>query len=230
MLPRTYEWTNVNFNADVRTFNGRLLTLQADVTCCSFYDGSAVVTRVTLIFRPSTYFEITATHEANLIDLPTGKVDIHLATADAAINFTPDMQIALQAQYDNISENFGFSARYRWEYRPGNETLRRAGTERADLQSRLHRADDPGDDPGGTDVPVLNPIKCLASKRRAAESSEAGETGGRRLATRPRSCRYGQRSAPGPLPALPRQKPISSGWHGRQQRAAPATSWDAPTQ
>ena len=44
----------------VRTFNGRLLTLQADVTCCSFYDGSAVVTRVTLIFRPSTYFEITA--------------------------------------------------------------------------------------------------------------------------------------------------------------------------
>ena len=30
------------FNAAVRTFNGRLLTLDADVTCCSFYDGSAV--------------------------------------------------------------------------------------------------------------------------------------------------------------------------------------------
>ena len=37
------------------------------------------------------------------------------------VNFNPDMQLALQAQYDNISENFGFSARYRWEYRPGNE-------------------------------------------------------------------------------------------------------------
>ena len=77
--------------------------------------------KATLIVRPSIYFEITATYEVNLIDLPTGKVDIHLATADAAINFTPDMQLALQAQYDNISENFGFSARYRWEYRPGNE-------------------------------------------------------------------------------------------------------------
>ena len=32
-----------------------------------------------------------------------------------------DMQLALQAQYDNISENFGFSARYRWEYAPGDE-------------------------------------------------------------------------------------------------------------
>ena len=119
VLPGKYEWTN--FNLLVRTFNGRLLTLQADVTCCSFYDGSSVLTKSTLIFRPSTYFEITATHEANSIDLPTGNVDIHLATADAAINFTPEMQLSLQVQYDNISENFGFSARYRWEYRPGNE-------------------------------------------------------------------------------------------------------------
>ena len=31
------------------------------------------------------------------------------------------MQLALQAQYDTISENFAFSARYGWEYRPGNE-------------------------------------------------------------------------------------------------------------
>jgi len=121
ILPRAYEWTNVNFNADVRSLYGRLLTLQADVTCCRFYDGDAVVTKATLIVRPSIYFEIAATHETNLIDLPTGNVDIHLATADAAINFTPEMQLALQAQYDNISENFGFSARYRWEYRPGNE-------------------------------------------------------------------------------------------------------------
>ena len=40
VLPGKYEWTNVNLG--VRTFHGRLLTLQADVTCCSFYDGSAV--------------------------------------------------------------------------------------------------------------------------------------------------------------------------------------------
>ena len=126
LLPRTvpvlagsYEWTNVNLG--VRTFNGRLLTLQADVTCCSFYDGRSTLMRATLIFRPSTYFEINVSRETNLIDLPTGSVDIHLATADAAVNFTPDMQVALQAQYDNISENFGLSTRYRWEYRPGNE-------------------------------------------------------------------------------------------------------------
>ena len=119
VLAGTYEWTN--FNVGVRTFSGRLFTLQADVTCCRFYDGSSALTRVTLIFRPSTYFEITLGGETNAIDLPMGEVDIHLATVDAVVNFTPDMQVALQAQYDNISENFGFSTRYRWEYRPGNE-------------------------------------------------------------------------------------------------------------
>jgi hypothetical protein len=126
LLPRAvpvplgkYHWTNVNVG--LFTFNGRLLRVQADVTCCRFYDGDAVVTRVSLGFRPSTHFEASVGHQANVIDLPTGRVDIHLATADAVVNFTPVMQAALQAQYDNISENFALSARYRWEYRPGNE-------------------------------------------------------------------------------------------------------------
>jgi hypothetical protein len=117
--PGKYEWNN--FSVGVRSFQGRLFTLNGTVTCCSFYDGSSVAVRAEVIFRPSIYFEITTSYEPNFIDLPTGKVDIHLATADAVVNFTPDMQLALQAQYDNISENFGFSARYRWEYRPGNE-------------------------------------------------------------------------------------------------------------
>jgi hypothetical protein len=119
VLAKTYDWTNVNVG--LRTFNGRLLTLQADLTCCHFYDGDAVVTRVNVIFRPSTHFEMNAGHDVNAIHLPTGAVTIHLATTDAVVNFTPVMQIALQAQYDNISEDFGFSARYRWEYHPGNE-------------------------------------------------------------------------------------------------------------
>jgi hypothetical protein len=119
ILPGKYEWTN--FSVSTRTFSGRLFTLNGTFTCCSFYDGTAVSVRAEVIFRPSLYFEITTSYEPNFIELPTGEVDIHIASVDAVVNFTPDMQLALQAQYDNISENFGFSARYRWEYRPGNE-------------------------------------------------------------------------------------------------------------
>ena len=119
VLVGRYNWTNVNVG--VRSFNGRVLSLQADMTCCRFYNGDALVSRLNVIFRPSTHFEINVGHEANAIDLPTGAVDIHLGTADGVINFTPVMQIALQAQYDNISENLAISGRYRWEYHPGNE-------------------------------------------------------------------------------------------------------------
>jgi hypothetical protein len=119
VLVGEYNWTNVNVG--VRSFNGRVISVQADLTCCHFYDGDAVVTQLNLIFRPSTHFEINVGHQLNAIDLPTGAVDIHLGTADGVINFTPVMQIALQAQYDNISQNLAFSGRYRWEYHPGNE-------------------------------------------------------------------------------------------------------------
>jgi hypothetical protein len=57
----------------------------------------------------------------SFIDLPTGDVDIHVVEVASVVNFTPDMQLALQAQFDNISQDFGFLARYRWEYLPGSE-------------------------------------------------------------------------------------------------------------
>jgi hypothetical protein len=54
-------------------------------------------------------------------------VDIHLATADLIINFAPDMQLFTQVQFDNISEKFSLSMRYRWEYEPGNEIFASVG-------------------------------------------------------------------------------------------------------
>jgi hypothetical protein len=86
-------------------------------------DGSAIISKTDLsfIFRPSEYLEITPHCVASVIDLSTGHVAIHILSASGGINFTPDMQILLQAQFYNISRSFGFSAPYRWEYEPGNE-------------------------------------------------------------------------------------------------------------
>jgi hypothetical protein len=44
-----------------------------------------------------------------------------LATLAAIVNFTPDMQLYNEVQFDNISQNFALAMRYRWEYRPGDE-------------------------------------------------------------------------------------------------------------
>jgi len=117
--PARYEWTN--FDVHVRTFDGRPLRLDWEVTCCSFYGGRSVYSKMQFAYRPSAYFEFVPTWEATFIHQPTGSVDIHIFSLDTVVNFIPDMQLSVQAQFDNISRSFGFSARYAWEYEPGNE-------------------------------------------------------------------------------------------------------------
>jgi len=114
-----YDWTNID--ARLRTFDGRIVSVGADIVCCSFYNGSSVDAKIRLTFRPNEFFELIPNYQATFIQLPTGNVDIHLLAVDSVINFVPGMQLVLQAQFDNISRSFGFSARYRWEYEPGNE-------------------------------------------------------------------------------------------------------------
>ena len=84
------------------------------------------------------------------ISLPTGYVNIHLITSDIILNFTPDMQLFTQIQYDNISENFALSFRYRWEYEPGQELFVSVGQSARDSgRAHLRPTIDSSDHPSG---------------------------------------------------------------------------------
>ena len=54
-------------------------------------------------------------------------MNIHLVNADLRINFTPDMQVFGQVQFDNISENFAAAIRFFWEYEPGQQLFASIG-------------------------------------------------------------------------------------------------------
>lgn len=119
VLAGNYNWTNIR--GRIETSPARPWRISAEATCCSFYNGDGVETEVIFAFIPNQYFEFRPTYEGTFIRLPTGSVDIHVFSLESVINFTPDMQLALEAQFDNISRDFALSARYRWEYSPGNE-------------------------------------------------------------------------------------------------------------
>ena len=120
LVPRArYHWTN--FGAEIRSSDGRPYSAQIDVTCCNFYNGKYWRIDAQFDYRPNELFQFEPHYIYTFIDLPTGSVGIHLATADFIVNFTPDMQLFTQIQFDNISQKFAFSMRYRWEYRPGDE-------------------------------------------------------------------------------------------------------------
>ncbi len=120
-----YDWQV--FHGHLETATDRWISGILDVQCCGFYGGHLLQTNLTVNIRPDDTFTFSGQHTMEQISLPTGHVNIHIAAIDAAMNFTPDMQMRLQMQYDNISHNLGYSARYRWEFDPGTELLITAG-------------------------------------------------------------------------------------------------------
>ena len=114
-----YSWTNIG--GEFETSETRPFSIGIGFECCSLYNGSAYSTEIGFGYRPSAYFELETDWELTMLDMPAGSVDIHVVTTDAVINFSPDMNLALQAQWDNISRDFGLLARYRWEFIPGSE-------------------------------------------------------------------------------------------------------------
>jgi hypothetical protein len=115
----SYSWNN--FNTHTLISRSLPLSFHMDVICCDYYNGTMVRISPDVRIRPSEYFEVNVSYDGQFIRVPGGSVDIHIASVDGLINFTPDMQVAIQAQYDNISQSFGFLGRFRWEYRPGSE-------------------------------------------------------------------------------------------------------------
>jgi hypothetical protein len=114
-----YEWTAASL--DVETSIARPISGNFSIRCCDWYGGTMFRTNAYVTWRPDSTWELSGSHQFINITLPTGDVEIQIYAANIRLNFTPDMQLRTQIQYDNISEAVTLSARYRWEYAPGSE-------------------------------------------------------------------------------------------------------------
>lgn len=114
-----YHWTNGNIHID--TANTRGIVARFDLLCCSYYNGKQVRTELRLDIRPNTMFQFAPKYTFTHLDLPGGLLNIHAFSMEVTTNFSPDMQLYTEVQYDNVSEKFSFAMRYRWEYALGQE-------------------------------------------------------------------------------------------------------------
>ena len=120
-----YHWTNANVTLQSST--ARPLTATLDVTCCSFYNGNYFKADLKTDIRLGSVVQIVPRYVYTYIDLPGGLLNIHQITTDLVVSFTPDMQLINQLQFDNVSQRFTLSMRYRWEYEPGQELFASVG-------------------------------------------------------------------------------------------------------
>jgi hypothetical protein len=133
----TYTLDTVHFHSD--TAPGRFLSGNFDVQYGGFYGGTLLQTDSTVNINPNDTFMISARHIMQQISMPTGNVAIHVEALDLSANFTPDMTLRGQMQYDNISKAMALSFRYRWEFAPGTELLVVLGDD-ATLNGRYYQS------------------------------------------------------------------------------------------
>ncbi len=119
VAPGDYRWER--YRTNLRTSRARRLSVGFDVGWGGVYDGDLLELSTSIDFRPSKHFELSTGYDLLQFELPTGDIDIHIASINSTIAFTPDMTIKTEVQYDNISQSFTYFSRFTWEPLPERE-------------------------------------------------------------------------------------------------------------
>lgn len=74
-----------------------------------------------LALRAGYRFEFDLSTRFRDIRLPQGSFVVRTVYAKSVYNFSPDLQLSLLGQYDNLSETLGVNCRLKWVMQPGDE-------------------------------------------------------------------------------------------------------------
>lgn len=105
----------------IGTSNSRPVSVELDWRHGGFFTGQRDAYEVEVGWRPSSRLELAAEWELIQIRLPQGDFDVRVVSAKAVYTFSPDLQVSLLGQYDNISESLGVNFRIKWTPKPGND-------------------------------------------------------------------------------------------------------------
>jgi hypothetical protein len=92
-------------------------------SCCDYLDGRSIDNILQMTVHTGVRYSVDVSHHLQTINLPGGRTTIHIESLNLTRNFTPEMKLVTELQYDNVSHQFGASLRYRWEIRPTTELL-----------------------------------------------------------------------------------------------------------
>ena len=117
--PGNYHWSlsQISFNTNrSRPVSGGVVFRDL-----GFYTGHRRDYRFSAEWRASKNFFASANWQLQQVRLPQGNFDVRLASARLVYSHSPDLQISLLGQFDNVSESLGVNFRVKWIVQPGNE-------------------------------------------------------------------------------------------------------------
>jgi len=86
-----------------------------------FLTGRTDDYQASLTARPNTRLQVSVAGLLRDIRLPEGDFQVRSGSARVSYTFTPDLQVSLLGQYDNLSESLGVNFRIKWTPTPGND-------------------------------------------------------------------------------------------------------------
>lgn len=109
------------FEAEIESAEARSLSGALRVEAGEFFNGHRTDFEAEIGWRPSPRFNISASYETNIVDLPVGNFTVDVVQVNFNILFSPDLAWNITNQWDSESEEFGVNSRIRWTIKPGNE-------------------------------------------------------------------------------------------------------------
>ena len=88
-----------------------------------FLTGDSDDYQVNFAYRPSNRLQLSLSGNLRDIRLPQGSFQVRSGSARISYTFSPDLQLSLLGQYDNLSAQLGVNFRLKWIVQPGNEVF-----------------------------------------------------------------------------------------------------------
>ena len=119
-----FEGTEYNFNrykVEIDTAERRTVAASTVLEWGDFFSGTRREFSLDLGIRPRPGLFASVGGEFNRVELPEGSFSTSLVRTEINTQFGPWISLANRLQYDTVSRNIGWQARFRWILKPGND-------------------------------------------------------------------------------------------------------------
>lgn len=113
--PYTFANTALTFG----TSDARVADLEIGAQFGELYTGTFESYEAVASWRPSRHFTGSISYAVDFVDLPEGKFDNRVFSADLTVAFTNTLSWVNLIQFDNVSNDLGIDSRFHWAPEPG---------------------------------------------------------------------------------------------------------------
>ena len=121
VIPGEYVTWNYSIGASTASF--RKVSGSVEYEAGGFWTGDISSLELGLEFRPIPGINFSTEYRRSTVEVESGGFDTNLMRLNLGFDFTPDLSLSTNIQYDDLSEVIGTNTRLRWIVTPGSDVF-----------------------------------------------------------------------------------------------------------